>query len=255
MRRSGTRGLPRTPRYIAHWAAIGQTYGADALCVGAELATAEKQSGQWPAVFAAARSTFTLGPVYYSAELGEAANDDAGLHAPHSPLPFARATGSAYTVTWWHLSDYVAVDVYPDLAVPDPNHPVNNTLQELVAAWQPTVTSLGALASSNNRSLLVAETGICGIDFPGIYAKPWYYQCLPPAVVTIALDVQTRYYQSFFAALYPQPWVAGVMFWKWLSWPGDNQPGSSWNGNFPPHNHPAAAAMAAAFSAGGQPGW
>jgi hypothetical protein len=211
--------------YIAHWAAIAQQQGADALCVGAELATAETQAEQWPAVFAAARTAFTNGPVYYSSELG-----------------------SAFVITWWHLSDYVAVDVYPNLAVPDPNHPLNNTVEQLVAAWQPTVSQLQSLASRNNRTLLVAETGICGIDYPGIYAQPWYYKCVPPAVVTVALDVQTRYYASFFQALYAQPWVAGVMFWKWLSWPADNTPGSTWNGNFPPHNHPAAAIMAAAFA-------
>lgn len=194
-------------RFLAYWAGVAAAEHADVFCIGAELSGTEKRDAEWRAAFAAVRAAYS-GMVYYSASSG-------------------------VDLSFWDVSDFIAVDSYPALtnaSVP----PSEVSIATLVVAWQGTVRSLAAAAAAHNKSVLLQETGICSIEMPGLYAAPWYYDCYQ---WPLSEDAQAKYYESVFQALWAQPWLKGVNFWKWGAQGGPSDP------TFFPWNKTAMAVM------------
>jgi hypothetical protein len=200
---------------LAPWLAMAQELSVDGFCMGAELTASESQSAAWLAVAAQVREAYTVpgGIVYYSSVL-----------EGRSGFP-------------WNISDFVAVDVYPQLELANPD-PTAATVAELVAAWQPTLNLLSSLAQDYGKSVLLAETGICSANKSGIYLEPWFFACYQyPANE----GVQAKYYEALFQTAWAQPWFAGVFFWKWALEGGPNDT------TFFPLNKSAAQVMAAYY--------
>ncbi|MEW5958929.1 MAG: hypothetical protein AB1801_14450, partial [Chloroflexota bacterium] len=188
--------------FITHYAHLAQDHAVDQFCIGVELSTPQSRDSNWRTVIASVRSHYS-GPITY------AANWD------------------ATDLTWWDAVDYIGVDAY--------YYPLTNkkdpTVAELKLAWQPYVTSLAALASTWNKSILFTEIGYHSQD--GIDQCP--YWCWQP-YGTIDLQEQADHYQALFEAVYNQPWFAGIFWFVWYPSPFD---GGSCDSSFSPHDKPA----------------
>ena len=198
---------------LAPWLAMAQELSIDGFCMGAELTQTEGQVASWIAVAEQVRAAYTAanGLVYYSSV----------LEGRDSRFP-------------WNVSDFIAVDVYPQLELANPD-PTIATVSELVAAWQPTISTLASLSKAFGKPLLFAESGICSVNKSGIYLVPWFFACYEYPVNE---DVQAKYYESLFQAAWTQPWFAGVFFWKWALQGGPSDT------TFFPLNKTAALVMA-----------
>lgn len=174
---------------LAPWIAMAQRLGVEGFCLGAELSSTESQPDAWRRIAALVRSNYTVPDslVYYSSVF--------------SPSSFP-----------WDVSDVIGIDVYPRLSLANPD-PVAATVPQLVQAWESTLRSLSAMSTANGgKRVLLAETGICSIDMPGVYLTPGYFECYSwPANE----GVQAKFYESVFQTAWAQPWSAGVLFWKW----------------------------------------
>lgn len=199
--------------FVLHWAAIAAAEGVTTFCVGAELSSTEAQEARWRTTIAAVRAVFN-GSVYYS------------------------ATGIG--LSWWNASDFIAVDAYPALtnATVDP---ARVSVAQLVGAWNSTVEQLRAHSQLFGRPVLLAETGVCSIDAAGLYSHPYFYQCYTYAVNDA---VQANYYEAVLQALWTQPFMAGIFFWKWAAQGGPSDT------TFFPLNKTAQGVMAKYFGGG-----
>lgn len=203
--------------FLLPWARLGAQLKVDGFCLGAELASTEGQAQAWRDIAAAVRAVFSAAGqsplVFYSAT------------SPSSPFP-------------WDVSDLIGVDVYADLTGPSVD-PASATLPQLVAGWAGTLAGLQAASQRNGgKQVLLAESGICSVDKVGLYSQPWYFECYQWPVNDA---VQAMYYESLFQAAWPQPWVAGVFFWKWALQGGPADP------TFFPLNKTAAGIMSKYF--------
>ena len=170
--------------YMLAFAALAAREGVETLCIGAELSSTEPLTDHWRALFADVRAVFS-GTVYYSST---------GGNPP-----------------WWDASDYIAQDMYPQLTNTTTD-PGAVTVEQLVAAWAPSLARYHQMSIQYNKSVLLQETGICSVSKVGIYASPAFFECYG---LPIDESVQAKYYDSVLQAVYPLPWVAGVTFWKW----------------------------------------
>ena len=170
--------------FMLAFAALAEAEGVETLCIGAELSSTEALEAPWRALFAAVREVFH-GTVYYSSTGGD--------------------------VAWWDASDYIAQDMYPQLtnATADPDAV---TADDLARAWAPALRSYQQMALRHNRTVLLQETGICSVRRAGIFSQPAFFECYG---LPIDESVQAKYYDAVLQAVYPQPWIAGVTFWKW----------------------------------------
>jgi hypothetical protein len=179
---------------MLYFAGLAQQEHVETLCIGAELASTEQQSTHWRELFAAVRAVYR-GAVYYSSQSG-------------ADLP------------WWDASAYIAADMYPRLTN-DTVDPGTVTVEQLVAAWRPTLALFQQMGLRYNKTVLLQETGICSVSKAGIYANPSFFECYG---LPIDESVQAKYYDAVLQAVYPQPWVEGVIFWKWGAQGGPDDP-------------------------------
>ncbi len=174
--------------FITHFAALAAAHGATAAFnVGTELDGTHHREADWRRVIAAVR----------------------GALPPSTPLwlgpnwEWQGAPGYAL-VPFWDALDFLGVDMYAPLA----SH-ADPTLEEAVAGWAPIVANLSAFsAARGGKPFIFAEIGFASwqraaVDAPGCCAGP-------PDPST-----QAVLYASFFEAVYPQPWLAGVFWWAW----------------------------------------
>lgn len=109
-----------------------------------------------------------------------------------------------YGVGFWDALDFLGVDMYAPLA----SH-VDPSLEEAVAGWAHIVANLSAFSAAHGgKQFIFAEIGFASwknaaVDAPGCCSGP-------PDPAT-----QGVLYASFFEAVYPQPWLAGVFWWAW----------------------------------------
>jgi hypothetical protein len=197
---------------LTPWLTLAQELAIDGFCMGAELTATEGRVASWVEIAELVRSTYKVpgGIVYYSSVL-----------EGNSLFP-------------WNVSDFVAIDVYPRLELANPD-PTAATVEQLVAAWQPTLSLLDSLSHKYNRPVLLAETGICSVNKTGIYLTPAYFACYQ---FPVNEGVQAKYYEALFMTAWTQPWFAGVFFWKWALQGGPTDT------TFFPYNKTAAQVMA-----------
>jgi hypothetical protein len=215
----------------AQWAAFFASYGAfldfalalaaaDGLPVlgfnvGTELDGTHHREAEWRALIARARAALPAAALWLGANWN-----------------WARVPG--YTlVNFWDALDFIGVDMYAPLAAAD-----DPPLATAVAGWAPLVAQLASFSAAHGgKRVVFAEIGYASwrhaaTDAPGCCAGP-------PDPVT-----QATLYASFFKAVWPQPWLAGVFWW---AWPDTAPDGDACGTDFSIYAKPAAGVVAGAY--------
>lgn len=166
--------------FINHYSQLAQTYDVEQFCVGTELHTSERWEAEWREIISDVRNQYS-GSLIYTANHGDETS-----------------------ITWWDALDYIGIDAYYPLS--NNNNP---TLMELKATWQTKISTLEALASTWNKSIIFAEIGYRSLD--GSTQHPWDYW----VIGTIDLQEQADAYQATFESVFNQPWLGGIYWWYW----------------------------------------
>jgi len=211
--------------YLLHCAALAAAEGG-ALAgfnVGTELDGTHHREAQWRALIAAVRAALPPGTPLWL-----------GPNWRWADAPGYRL------VPFWDALDFLGVDMYAPLA-----NRSDPTPAEAAAGWAPIVADLAAFsAAQGGKGVIFAEMGYASwrnasIDAPGCCSGP-------PDPATQAL-----LYASFFAAVWPQPWMAGAFWW---AWPEDSPNGAPCSTDFSVYRKPAAQVVRAAYAAAGAGG-
>jgi hypothetical protein len=179
-------------RRIRHYARLAQALHVQTLEIGAELSglTGAADAGHWRRVIAMARRNF-------DGELSYAANWD-----------------DYRQIDWWGRLDEIAIDAYFPLAHgPDPSE------DDVVAAWQPYLDDLAALAARFDRRVVFAELGYTSTH--GALIAPW-----KPGEGYSA-EEQVTGLAAAFRALAGRRWFGGVYVWDWNADPAAGGPGNT----------------------------
>jgi hypothetical protein len=201
--------------FINHYAKLAQAHGVEQFCVGTELVGTSHREADWRKVVADVRERFT-GPITYAGNHG---TEDVGI-------------------TWWDAVDYIGIDAYYVLT--DKTDP---TLDELKAAWvdKGYVDTMAGLAEKYGKPILITEIGYRSAD--GTIRTPWDWEDLP-----LDLEEQADAYEAALAALWNQPWLAGIYWWNWDVNP---QKGGLEDNGYSPHGKPAEDVLRTYY--GGEP--
>jgi len=192
--------------FINHYVALAQAQGVEQFAVGVELRATEAQEAHWRTTVAGVRARFD-GPITYAANHGD----------------------DVTSLTWWDAVDFIGVDAYYPLSATDDPTPA-----QLTAAWSPIVATLDNLAEKWQKPFLFTEIGYRSID--GANRHPWDWQ------IDGAVDLaeQAELYEAALAAVYDQPWFAGVYWW---SWDVDPYQGGPCDKNYTIYDKPAEAVL------------
>jgi hypothetical protein len=170
--------------FATHYAALAEEMGASLYVVGLEYLRATVECpGAWADVAAACRKV-------YGGRLTYAANwwREAELFAD------------------WSAFDVIGVNAYDPLSkarAPD--------AEALQAGWQEPLARYGALAAHTGKSVLFTEAGLPALR--GAAARPWDAGLRGEADPAL----QAAAYEALLATTTPQPWFAGVYWWKWFT--------------------------------------
>ncbi len=200
--------------FILHYARLASETGMEALCIGNELARTTHREADWRRNIRRVRSEYD-GIVTYGAHHDE-----------------------VWDVPFWDTLDYIGVSAYyPLVDAPEPTRP------SLARAWGPILEELSALSDRWDRKVLFTELG-----YRSAAHGAWrHWEIEPDAPVN--LGTQANAYAAFFDAVWPQPWFAGVYWWKWFSFLDDGGPTDN---DFTPRNKPAETALAAGYGSASQ---
>jgi arabinogalactan endo-1,4-beta-galactosidase len=195
------RFLAEYEKYAVHHATLARELGIDAFSAGNEQKHSTHLDADWRRIIASVRAIYK-GPVTYGANFDEL-----------EKVPF------------WDAVDFIGVSAYFPLV--DAKTP---SRAQLVAAWKPIVARLDAMATRWKKPVMFTELGYRSSD--GAAWRQWEI----PRDAAVNLEAQRNAYEAFFEAVWREPWLAGVYFWKWFSYPGHS--GSSSN-DFELENKPA----------------
>jgi Glycoside Hydrolase Family 113 len=187
--------------FIEHYAVLAAAHGFEQFCIGCELKGTTHRADDWRAVIADVRSRYA------------------------GPLTYASNHGDEGSITWWDALDFIGVDAYYELS-----RNFSPTLNELKAAWQPHIASLGSLSARWRKPILFTEIGYRSIDGTAMHPPDSH------AAGNIDLQEQADCYEVVFESVYQRPWFAGMYWWSWGPNPlegGPDEPGYS------PHDKPA----------------
>ncbi len=169
-------------QFITHYATLARDAKIDALCIGNEQKHSTRYEREWRAIIERVRTIYK-GPLTYGANFDEVER-----------------------VAFWDALDWIGVSGYfPLVDAPSPDRAT------LVKAWEPVLARLEALSKKHRRPILFTEIGYRSAD--GAAWRQWEL----PRAAPLNLDVQREAYEAFFAAVWPQPWLAGAYPWKWFS--------------------------------------
>ena len=193
---------------ISHYAQLATTTHVQALDIGTELYSLEPFTSDWASLISAVRALYP-GALTYSVN----GNSEAG--------------GTLYDGFWKGL-DFVSVDAYWDLGVPD-----STGVDGLAQAWQPFLTNMTTAAAG--QRVVLSEVGV--VPQEGEQDHPWESLLSGP---TDAAFQQTYYQAACQAAA--EAGVGGIYWWEVnLGTPGP----------YDPLGTPAEQAMADCFTVGG----
>jgi hypothetical protein len=178
--------------FVLHYARLAQEAGIESFCVGNELEKTSSREKEWRELIRAVRGVYG-GAVTYGATFSE-----------------------VESVAFWDDLDFIGVSAYFPLV--DARSPSRDAL---VAAWRPVRERLAALAGRWDRKVVFTELGYRSADF-GAW-RHWEVRGDAP----VNLPLQADAYAAFFEAVWPEPWFAGVYWWKWFSYPGHSGPQSN----------------------------
>jgi hypothetical protein len=131
------------------------------------------------------------------------------------PLVYAATQGEEFeSVKFWDALDYIGLnDYYP---LPD-SLAMDHVLQK--------VTTVQA---KFRKPVILTEVGFTAMQAP--HREPWGESRRP-----LSMEDQSRCYESVMKALYHQPWLAGMYWWKI----GTDGHGGTDDGSFTPWRKPA----------------
>src|SRR5688572_1708717 len=178
--------------FILHYAALAESEGMDALCIGNELQRATLREAEWRALIAEIRGVYK-GPLTYGATAEE-----------------------VFGVRFWDALDFIGVSAYYPLV--DARTP---TRAAVAAGWVPVKAQLAALSARYKKKVVFTEIGYRSAD-----AAAWrHWEITDEAAVN--LPAQATAYEGFFDAVWDEPWMGGAYFWKWFSHVGHSGPRSN----------------------------
>ena len=140
-------------------------------------------------------------------------------------------------IPFWDALDYVGVQAYFPLSEDEAP-----TVEALRAGWADHETSLRAVHEQTGKPVLFTEIGYRDVGHAA--ARPWEW---PERHATPEADeaLQARLYTAFFEEVWPEPWLAGAMLWKFYP-PSDRDHA----GDFTPQGKAAEAVIQRYFAAG-----
>ncbi|MEM9665530.1 MAG: hypothetical protein AAF970_11380 [Bacteroidota bacterium] len=205
--------------FMLHYADLAAEVEADLLVVGTELARAARERPAfWRGLIAEVRTRYE-GPLTYAAN----------WYAEYDLIPF------------WADLDYIGVQAY--FPISDDEGPTDEALR---AGWKPHCEALGALSAQVDRPVLFTEFGYRSVRYAA--AEPWRWPSRDEVGTGVLdLDLQARLYDAFFAVPWQEPWLAGIIVWKWHPTEEGQRPHRSIA--FTPQGKPAEAVMGRAFNA------
>jgi len=167
--------------FLAAWARFATAHGVEALCIGTELDGTLGREREWRAGIAELRALYP-GRLLYAA------------HWRHvEDVPFQDAL------------DAIGVTAYYPLAADE------DTLDSIVAAWEPIRAELRGLARRHDRPVVFAELGYRPVR--GALAEPWEHAArgtFDPLVQARALEAALEVFEG-------EPWFGGMYLWEWQS--------------------------------------
>lgn len=232
--------------FILHYATLAAEHDVDVFIVGSELISTERQEDRWRELIAAVRrldreildrqfrdhlkarhpdwKADQWRDAYGIASIdaftaSQAASLAPELEAQYRAFVDERRMLLSYSSNWdhytvpkfWDALDAVGMTSYYNLnplGVDDP------TLETLMDAWAPIRDEIAAWQREVNKPILFMEVGWPSQD--GCSIEPWnYYRS-----TTLDLVEQRRCMQSFLRTFADEPWVGGVLVWKWRDHPG-----------------------------------
>lgn len=120
-----------------------------------------------------------------------------------------------YAANWWreaeHFADWDAFDLIGVNAYYPLDAPPEATAADLARAWHPHLARLGSLAEQTGKSVLFCEAGMPAVT--GAWTEPWNHGFAGPTNPA----APATYMEGLLRALVPQPWFAGVYWWKWFT--------------------------------------
>lgn len=189
--------------FVLYFADIAREGQADALIIGSELISTERQTERWQELIEAIR------PRFHGGKLGYSANWD-----HYRPIEF------------WDKLDFIGMTSYYTLA--DKKSP---TVAALVAKWKPIRTDILAWQRQIGKPILMTEVGWCSQE--GAATAPWnYYQ--DQRATPAGMEEQRRLYEAFIRVWNDTPQLMGVIWWEW-----SESPGGTGDFGYTPKNKPA----------------
>lgn len=169
---------------IIYYADIANTTQTEALMIGSELVTTERQTREWENTIAAVRKRYWVG------QLGYSANWD-----------------TYHRIEFWDKLDFVGMTSYFELV----DHE-NPSVEELLDGWKPIRARILAWQRKTNRPIVFTEVGWCSQS--GAATAPWNYYHNPRATPA-GHEEQRRLYEAFLQTWADAPGVLGILFWEW----------------------------------------
>ncbi len=166
---------------ILSLAAIAESHGVEAFCIGTELRLfATKRGTFWKTLITQLREEFS-GQLVYSANWDE-----------YHEIPF------------WDQLDYIGVNAYfPLTKSPHPSE------EELSLGWTWYKDAMKALSQKTGKPILFTEYG-----YRSMVQATWKHWELVGG--TPSDSIQALAYDVFFQTFWEEPWVAGGLFWEWI---------------------------------------
>jgi hypothetical protein len=171
-------------RYVLHHAFLARWAGADLFSVGCELSKTVKREAEWRNLIAAVRLLYP-GVVTYSGNW----------------------YGDLEGVRFWDALDVIGIDSYFPLAASP-----QATRADLDRGAREIAQRFAAAARRTDRRILLTEVGFAA------HKAAWVAPHTEGG--GYSEEDQALAYQSLFAALGRQPWLAGTFAWKAFSAPG-----------------------------------
>lgn len=172
--------------YLIYSARLAETIDADLLVIGTELAGPVQERPEfWRALIASIREV-------YDGKLTYGSN----WHDDYDRVPF------------WDALDYVGVHAYfPISDVRDPS------LADLREGWADHIRTLEAVSTEAGLPVLFTEIGYRSVSDAA--REPWRWPSRGGDAAAVDFAIQADLYRAFFDEVWPQPWFAGAVIWKY----------------------------------------
>ena len=168
--------------YVLFWAGVAADVDAAVFVMGSELdQAATLRPDFWRALAADVRAVYS-GTITYAANWDRLAE-----------------------IGFWKSVDAIGVQAYFPLSTE-----TNPTVDDLRAGWAPHLDVLRGVSRLAGRPVLFTEVGYRSATTAA--AQPWLWPENDPSPADDLL--QARLYDTFFAEVWPQPWMLGAFIWK-----------------------------------------